>query len=189
MRKERNLYGLRNHKKHCYCGLLFLLLFFMTSCKTNQFLIDSNEVEYVHFWFVGDIDTNHALENCEDVVFMQESHDTIMRDRRIIERFVSVINRSKPINPKSNYDLRVSSLVRLKPINGENRPDIKVCIGNYGRRVLLNDVLMKGDHEELQKFIQEELYDALTPYQWLPEVIKDYLKDHPEERNNYLPDE
>lgn len=48
---------------------------------------------------------------------------------------------------------------------------------------------MKGDHEELQKFIQEELYDALTPYQWLPEFVKDYLKDHPEERSNYLPDE
>lgn len=189
MRKERNLYGLRNHKKHYSWGLLFLLLFCMTSCKTNRFLIDSSEVEYVHFWFVGDIDTHHAITDCETVVFMDDHHDTIIRDRRIIKRFISVINRSKPINPNSNYDLRVSSLVRLKPINGEKRPDIKVCIGNYGRRVLLNGVLMKGDHKELQKFVQEELYDALTPYQWLPEFIKEYLKDHPEEKSKYLPDD
>lgn len=188
MRKERNLYGLRSHKKYYYCGL-FLLLFFMTSCKTNRFLIDSNEVEYVHFWFVGDIDTHHAITDCETVVFMQDSHDTIMRDRRIIERFVSLVNRLRPTDPDSYYDLRVSSIVRLKPTNGEKRPDIKICIGADGFGVLFNGVLMKGDAKELQKFIQEELYDALTPYEWLPEVIKEYLKDHPEERSKYLPDE
>ena len=46
---------------------------------------------------------------------------------------------------------------------------------------------MKGDHEELQKFIQEELYDSLTPYESLPSFIKEYLRDHPDEIDEYLP--
>ena len=44
MRKGIKLYGLLNHKKCFYGGSLFLLLLFITSCKSNQFLIDSNEV-------------------------------------------------------------------------------------------------------------------------------------------------
>lgn len=49
MRKGIKLYGLLNHKKCFYGGSLFLLLLFITSCKSNQFLIDSNEVENVNF--------------------------------------------------------------------------------------------------------------------------------------------
>ena len=79
---------------------------------------------------------------------------------------MTLVNQLKPANPDSYIDLRVSSLIRLKPINGERRPDIKVCIGAGGYGVLLNDVLMKGNPKQLQKFIQEVLYDSLTPYEW-----------------------
>lgn len=119
----------------------------------------------------------------------QDNHKMIICDRKVIERFVALVNQLRPTDPDSNYDLRVSSLIRLKPINGERRPDIKVCIGAGGYGVLLNDVLMKGNPKELQRFVQEELYDSLTPYEWLPNFIKGYLKDHPEERSKYLPDE
>lgn len=153
-------------------------------------MIDSNEVENVNCWFIGDVDTSHAITDCIDIVLMEDiNHKIIIRDRKVIERFVALVNQLKRINPNSNYDLRVSSLIRLKSINGERRPDIKVCIGAGGYRVLLNDVLMKGNPKELQKFVQEELYDSLTPYEWLPSVIKEYLKDHPEERSKFLPDE
>ena len=47
MRKERNLYGLRSHKSSYYSISLFLLLLFVTSCKSNQLLIDNNDVENV----------------------------------------------------------------------------------------------------------------------------------------------
>ena len=189
MKKERNLYGVRNCKIIYYYGSLLSLLLFMTSCKSNRFLIDINEVENINFWFIGVVDTDIPIHDCLHIVFENDSHKIIIRDRKVIERFVALVNQLRPTDPDSNYDLRVSALIRLKTINGERRPDIKVCIGNYGRRVLLNGVLMEGDHKQLQKFIQEELYDSLTPYEWLPDGIKGYLEDHPEERSKYLPDE
>lgn len=190
MKKGRNLHGVQNCKRIYYYGSLVLLFLFMTSCKSNRFMIDINEVENVNFWFIGDIDTNIPIRDCIDIVLMEEqNHKIIIRDRKVIERFVALVNQLRRTDPDSNYDLRVSALIRLKTINGERRPDIKVCIGAGGYGVLLNDVLMKGNPKELQKFVQEELYDSLTPYEWLPDGIKGYLEDHPEERSKYLPDE
>lgn len=48
-----------------------MLLLLITSCKSSQLLIDSNEVENVNFWFVGDIDTESAITDCVDIVYMQ----------------------------------------------------------------------------------------------------------------------
>ena len=111
-----------------------------------------------------------------------------MREKTI-ERFIDLINQLKPADSDSYIDLRVSALIRFKSTTCVKKSDIKVCIGAGGYGVLLNDVLMKGDSKKLQKFIQEELYDSLTPYEWLPSSIKEYLKEHPEERNYYLPNE
>lgn len=68
MRKGIKLYGLLNHKKCFYGGSLFLLLLFITSCKSNQFLIDSNEVENVNFWFIGDVDTDVPITDCLHII-------------------------------------------------------------------------------------------------------------------------
>lgn len=189
MRKRKDLYGLLNIKEtYCY-GTLFLLMLCLTSCKSHQLLIDSNEVENVNFWFIADVDTDIPLLDCLDIVYGDDNHKLIVRDRKNIERFIALVNQLRRTNPNSYYDLRVSSLIRLKPVNGERKPDIKVCIGAGGYGVLLNGVLMKGNAKELQKFVQEVLYDSLTPYEWLPGFMKEYIEQHPEERSKFLPDE
>ena len=118
MRKERNLYGLRSHKSSYYSISLFLLLLFVTSCKSNQLLIDNNDVENVNFWFIGDVDTNIPITDCLHIVFGNDNHKTIIRDRKIIDCFVALVNQLKPAVLDSYIDLRVSSLLKLKPING-----------------------------------------------------------------------
>ncbi len=47
---------------------------------------------------------------------------------------------------------------------------------------------MRGKWKPMEVFFQEVLYDPLTPYDWLPNAIKEYLKEHPEEIDEYLPD-
>lgn len=189
MKIERNMYGLQNHKRKYLYSSLFLLLLFITSCKSNQIMIDNNEVENVNFWFIGDVDTNIPITDCLHIVFESDNHKIIIRERKTIERFIDLINQLKPTDSDSYIDLRVSALIRFKSTTCVKKSDIKVCIGAGGYGVLLNDVLMKEDAKKLQKFIQEELYDSLTPYEWLPSSIKEYLKEHPEERNYYLPNE
>lgn len=182
-------YRLRNHNEmHCLCILLLGL--FVASCRSNPLSIDSNDVENVNCWFIGDVDTNVPITDCMDIVLdTNDNHKTIIRNRKDIERFVDLVNQLKPVNSDYHIDLRVSALIRLKPVNGERLPDIKVCIGAGGHGVLLNNVLMKGNAKQLQKFVQEVLYDPLTPYDWLPGPMKEYLKDHPEDRDLLLSDE
>ena len=124
MKKERNLHGVQNCKRIYYYGSLVLLFLFMTSCKSNRFMIDSNEVENVNFWFIGDVDTDIPITDCLHIVFGDDSHKMIIRDRKIVDRFGALVNQLKPAAPDSYIDLRVSSLIRLKPINSERQPDI-----------------------------------------------------------------
>lgn len=189
MKKERKLYGLLNHKKSCYNTVCILLLLMLTSCGSNKYALKSSEIEYIHFWFVGDIDTSIAIQDCEDILRMQDHHDTIITDRKVIERYVSIINHTKSIPPNSNYDLRVSSLIKMKLINDERKPAMRVCIGNYGQRVLIDGLLMKGNHKKIWSFVQEILYSPLTPYDWLPDYMKQYIKENPKERSKFLPEE
>ena len=114
MRKERKRHRPQSYKKSFYCGLFFLLLLFMTSCKSNRFLIDSNEVENVNFWFIGDVDTDIPITDCLHIVFGNDSHKVIIRDIKIVECFVALVNQLKPATTDSYIDLRVSALIRLK---------------------------------------------------------------------------
>ena len=82
MKIERNMYGLQNHKRKYLYSSLFLLLLFITSCKSNQIMIDNNEVENVNFWFIGDVDTNIPITDCLYIVFESDNHKIIIRERK-----------------------------------------------------------------------------------------------------------
>lgn len=191
MKKKEKKHGLQNHKRRYYYSSLFLLLLFMTSCKSNRLLIDSNEVESLHFWFLPRIDTPDAIRDCESVVFdIQSNKDSVIKDRETIIKFIEIVNSLKPISPNTSYDLRVSSLIRMKEINGKRKSDVKVCMerGNVSGncRVLLNGVLKKGDRKVIYEFLNKTLYDNYTPDDWTPSGIKEYWKAHPEERDKVL---
>lgn len=184
MIKEISQCGRQNPRQKCIF-VFILLSVFMTSCRSNKFLIDSNEVESLHFWYISpNASTFVAITDCVDIVYEDDRRDTIIADRDVIKRYVDIVNSLKPIDPNSSYDLRMSSLIRMKQINGKRKPDVKVCVG--GPRALVNGVLMKERRGRMTKFFYEVLVDPLTPYDWLPNGIKEYLKDHPEEIDNIL---
>lgn len=195
--KEINQFGHQNHRNKCFYVFIVLAIL-ITSCKNDKFMIDSNEVESLHFWFLPDIDTNFAIKDCETVVFMTDQNkDTVIKDRETIEQYVEIVNSLEPVDPSTCYDLRVSSLIRMKEINGIRKPDVKVCISginhaNYGEtynHVLLNGVLKQCKRKVIDVFLKKKLYDNYSPNDWLPEFIIEYLKDHPEERSEYILDE
>lgn len=150
-------------------------------------MIDSNEVKSVHFWFVNPTDLYNVSQlDCADIIFTDGNYNTIITDRKIIERYVAIINNLKPINPKLVYDVRATSLIRMKQINGKKKKNVQVCIDPVWGRVLLNNILMQGDREQIYEFLNDALYKPLTPDDWIPSYMKEYLKDHPEERDKVL---
>lgn len=133
MKKERNPYGHLSLNNSCFCGSLFLLLLLVTACKSNQIMIDSNEVKSIHFWFVHpNILYNVSQLDCADMVFTDDNHDTIITDRKTIERYVAIINSLKPINPKSVYDVRATSLICMQQMNGRRKKMCKLVLIPYG---------------------------------------------------------
>lgn len=85
----------------------------MASCRSNPLSIDSNDVENVNCWFIGDVDTNVPITDCMDIVLdTNDNHKTIIRNRKDIERFVDLVNQLKPVNSDYHIDLRVSALIR-----------------------------------------------------------------------------
>lgn len=184
------LFGHQNHRKIYLYICILLPVISITSCKCSKFTINSDEVESIQFWFVHPTELyNHAQLNCADMVFAQDNHDTIIMNREVIKQYIKIINHLKPINQESSYDLRATSLIRMKKKNGRKKANIKACIDPINGKVLLNDTLTKGNKKKIYNFLNEVLYKNLTTYDWLPNNIKGYLKENPEERIKYLPDE
>jgi len=49
-----------------------------------SFMIDSNEVENVNFWFIGDVDTDIPITDCLHIVFGDDSHRLFVIERLLI---------------------------------------------------------------------------------------------------------
>ncbi|SHF89610.1 hypothetical protein SAMN05444349_1442 [Bacteroides faecichinchillae] len=168
--KRKEKYGHQNHKK-IYL-IVYILLLVVTSCKTNNELINFNDVESIKVWYISkEVCTMVPFRDCGAILRMEDSRDTVISDKDIIKRYVSIVNRLKPINPEAYYDLRVSSWIRMKKIGEEKRQSIGVCIDLSGK-VLRNDTLMQGNKKEIKKFLDEILYDPLSPEAWTPDFMK-----------------
>lgn len=187
--KKMKILGHQSRNRE-YIYILFLLsVITMTSCKCNKYMINSDEVESVQFWYVHPTDLyNISQRDCADMVFADDNQDTIITDIKVIKQYIKIINSLRPIDPKLCYDLRATSLIRMKKIDDKKKPNIKACIDPVWGRVLLNDVLTQGNKRKIYNFLNEVLYKHTTQYDWLPNVIKQYIKENPEERSKFLPE-
>lgn len=168
--KERRKYGLQNHQNKYL--LVYMLLLFTTSCRNDNGLINFNDVDSIKFWYISKgVCTPISTTDCGGVLDL-DPKDTIITDKEVIRRYIYIVNRLKPINPNANYDLKVSSWIKMKKIGKENRQNIGVCIDYLSGRVLKNDTLMQGDKKEIKKFLDEILYDPLPPDAWTFEFMK-----------------
>jgi hypothetical protein len=167
--KRINGHGLQNLYRFTY--LVFMALVFLSSCKSNKLLLDSNNVEYIHFWFVPMINEyNPALQECEEIVFNEFRKDTIVVDREIIRQYIDIVNSLKPARRRI-YDLRVSSMVIMKPVGGHRKKEVRVCIDPFGR-TLVDGVLMQGNRKRIRTFLDETLYKHYTPDDWTLDEMK-----------------
>lgn len=169
--REKRKCGLQNHKNNCLL-VCVSFLFLITSCRTNNELINFKDVESIKFWYISKgMCTLSSIRDCGGVLNL-DPKDTVITDKEVIRRYVSIVNQLKPIDPNANYDLSVSSWIRMKKIGEEKRQSIGVCIDYLFGRVLRNDTLMQGDEEEIKKFLDEILYDPLPPDAWTLEEMK-----------------
>jgi len=148
--------------------MIISLSFLLAYCAENKNLINDKDVEAVRFWYIfKNIEFNIPVTNCGYIVRDTSANkDTIITDRRAIERYITAINRLKPSKKHINYDLRVTSLIRFK----DKREDLMVCISMYNGVVLIEDIVMKED-KHIIKLLDELLYDHLTEKDWTPSFL------------------
>lgn len=147
----------------------------ITSCSTTYQCIDQNNVEYIKFWYYPKgVHTPIAITDCGEIVYdTQINKDTIIYDREIIQKYILLINKLKPIKKNTNYDLRVTSLIKTK--REILKKNVSICISPLNGVVLIDDVLMKGNVHLINKFLDEVLYDHLTPDDWTPDFMREKL--------------
>ncbi|MDR1349058.1 MAG: hypothetical protein LBJ63_11660, partial [Prevotellaceae bacterium] len=105
-----------------YTSILIIITFFSMSCSSIKRNIDYDDVEAIKFWYISKyIETDIPITNCANIVYdTLINKDTIITDRIVIEKYITEINRLKPVNKHINYDLRVASAIKFKEGKQEN---------------------------------------------------------------------
>lgn len=188
--KKRKKFGLQNHNYvFVYAILLAVLSLFFYNLKGKKQWINYKDVKYIRFWYIDKcVITDCALTDCNDVLNMDCCKDTVITDKMIIYRYISIINQLQSIEPSCGYDLRVTSIITLIDYLNKGEKQIPVCLDLKGR-VLINDILMQDNDSSMIRFLDEVLYSQHTQYDWLPNDIKRYIEEHPKEIYKFLPKE
>ena len=97
---------------------VFVLIFCVLSCTPKGVVkIDPDDVEAIKFGALPrDIIIEAEIRQYGDMAINRGIYrDTVIRDRKLIERYVSMINRLIPAKDKDdNYEYRIATLLKMK---------------------------------------------------------------------------
>ncbi len=181
MKKRLGQAKLWNKGKYCTCLYMLSLLTLLGACASrkttsHKILIVPEDVEAIKFWYFspgGDFGYDGG-----DIVFTLHRRDTLITDRRVIERYAALLNRLDSTAPNTYYGLQVASAFKFKEKEGKKRKNLGICV-DYERGIITIDdsMVMKSNRRKLKRFVFDVLYDPLPPDAW---NFLDY-RDSPEE--------
>ena len=89
-----------------------LMLLFLWSCDSE---IDSDKVEALKFIYLSrEVTTPIAVMDSQDIFSIEISKDTIIRDRKIIEDYIDLVNALEKAHNDRIYNIRIVSFIKLK---------------------------------------------------------------------------
>lgn len=95
-------------------NVIYLTILLSFVCCNRHIYIDASEVEAIRFLYLPkSLQYPASNSQYEDVVtYTQTVQDTIIRDRKIIDRYIGYINNLRPTRKKDN-DFRCYSLIKF----------------------------------------------------------------------------
>lgn len=125
------------------------------SCKSSVINYNSSDVTAVKFRYLPKgFDSNKAIHNSLDIFgYTYLLRDTIIKDRDVIGKYVSLLNKLKLSKSTHAYDLRILSIMKLT--DGSNSPYIMF---GENRNILYDDSVLLDDNPELFEFLDNLLY-------------------------------
>ncbi len=97
---------------------MFVLILCLLSCAPKGIVrIDPDDVEAIKFGALPrDIIIEAEIRQYGDMAINKGIYrDTVIRDRKLIERYVSMINRFIPVKDKNyNYEYRIATLLKMR---------------------------------------------------------------------------
>ena len=149
-------------------SLIVLLLIFRKTC--NYININTDDVVQLYY---GAINEGHEsiipITNPEELMIMDTFRDTVVLDRSVITKVVSLVNSLKPSNETDHIDARIVFSIKMK--DGTKH---RFALG-YLFGTLYNGRIME-DNDELFSFLDSLIYANHDLEYWAPSFYKEAIE-------------
>lgn len=160
---------------HVFKRIVYLLgVFFLTACSETHYIphkISPESVDSIRFGTLPKsllIESRLTTYGMVAGLFKDHYKETVIRDRILINQYVSMLNRLRPVRNKKRQErganLRTTSILHTRD------GDIYVCFGHLWT-TSYEGILMK-DRKEIFDFLDSLLYDPYPEEYWQSEQEK-----------------